>query len=76
MKKIQIMTMIRAAQMYLNLLYKRYEKHLIGPEAASDPRLNQDHILDQMKECSLIFTMRNLYLNDLTDSRSIEVSKV
>eukprot|EP00092_Neocalanus_flemingeri_P045685 GFUD01051176.1.p1 GENE.GFUD01051176.1~~GFUD01051176.1.p1 ORF type:complete len:148 (+),score=27.78 GFUD01051176.1:25-444(+) len=67
---------IGKAQNYMELLYKRYTKHLIGWKKASDTRLNQRYLLDKMGECVLIFSMKNLHLNDLTDSKTLDVSSV
>jgi hypothetical protein len=56
-------------------MYKRYAKHLIGWKKASETQLNQRFLLHQMGECVLIFSMKNLHLNDLTDSKTLDVSK-
>jgi hypothetical protein len=68
--------MIRRAKYYLSLMYKCYIKHLIGSHASANPQLDERNILNQMQECSLILTKRNLHLNDMTDSHPITVSKV
>eukprot|EP00092_Neocalanus_flemingeri_P077197 GFUD01095831.1.p1 GENE.GFUD01095831.1~~GFUD01095831.1.p1 ORF type:complete len:155 (+),score=37.31 GFUD01095831.1:40-465(+) len=72
-KDIQV---IKKAQNYLDLLYKRYTKHLVGWKKASETRLNQRYLLDQMNECVLIFSTNNCHLNDLTDCNTLDVSTV
>eukprot|EP00092_Neocalanus_flemingeri_P012947 GFUD01013946.1.p1 GENE.GFUD01013946.1~~GFUD01013946.1.p1 ORF type:complete len:796 (+),score=184.42 GFUD01013946.1:66-2453(+) len=67
---------IKKAQNYLDILYKRYTKHLVGWKKASETRLNQRYLLDQMNECVLIFSMINCHLNDLTDCNTLDVSTV
>jgi len=65
---------IKKARHYLEQMYKRYTKHLIGWKKASETRLNQQYLLNQMDECVLIFSMKNLNINDLTDSKTLDVS--
>eukprot|EP00092_Neocalanus_flemingeri_P024863 GFUD01026959.1.p1 GENE.GFUD01026959.1~~GFUD01026959.1.p1 ORF type:complete len:871 (+),score=185.18 GFUD01026959.1:91-2703(+) len=72
-KDIQV---IKKAQNYLDLLYKRYTKHLIGWKRASETRLNQRYLLEQMNDCVLIFSMKSLQLNDLTNSETLDPSSV
>ena len=68
-------TLYSQAQTYLDLMYRRYTKHLLGWKKASETRLNQKFLLNQMQECVLIFSMRNLHLNDLSDSKGLDATQ-
>ena len=46
-------------------------QHLIGWKRATDTRLHQHNLLKQMEESVLIFNMKNLNLNDLTNSHTL-----
>ena len=68
-------TLYSQAQTYLDLMYRRYTKHLLGWKKASETRLNQKFLLNQMQECVLIFSTRNLHLNDLSDSKGLDATQ-
>ena len=63
------------AETSLNLMYYRYTKHLLGWKKASENRLNQKFLLQQMQECVRIFSTRNLHLCDLSDSQGLDATK-
>ena len=62
------------AQTYLDVLYRRYLKHLVGWKKGLDRRLNQQFLLSQEHECTFIFALQNLHLGDLTDNQTIDVT--
>ena len=62
------------AHTYLEILYKRYMKHVVGWKKGSETRINQQFLLSKMHECVLIFCMQNLHLHDLTDNQTLDVS--
>ena len=74
-QKYSFPTLSSQAQTYLDLMYRRYTKHLLGWKKASETRLNQKFLLNQMQECVLIFSMRNLHLNDLSDSKGLDATQ-
>ena len=70
--KKDVDTIIKA-QMFLDILYQRYLKHLVGWKKGSEKRMNQKFLLSQMHECARIFTRQNLHLGDLTDNQTVDV---
>lgn len=72
----QEVSMIKKAQNYLSLLYSRYCQHLVGPVKSSEPRMNQHFILAQLEKCELVYSRENLHLDDLSDSKGLDVQAV
>merc|ERR1719318_1866853 len=70
------LSIIKKAQNYLSLLYSRYCQHLVGPVKSLESRMNQHFILAQLEKCELVYSMENLHLDDLSDSKGLDVQAV
>ena len=63
---------IKMAQKNLTTLYTRFLKEKIGCERAADSFYNQKYFMEKINEITLIVTMENLQLNELSNTNFLD----
>jgi len=63
--------MLRKAEAYFNLIYRRYLKQKVGWKRAMEVQLNQRCLIEKLQKAVMISSRSNLHCNDLSDYSTI-----
>jgi len=62
---------IRKAEAYFSLMYRRYLKQMVGWKRAMEVQLNQRCLIEKLQKAVTISSRNNLHCNDLSDYSTI-----